>query len=38
MTEIHRQEEEGKNWWEGDERFLVASSASSMCAASAATV
>ena len=30
MTEIHRQEEEGKNWWEGDERLQRA--AEQLCA------
>src|SRR5262249_29601029 len=30
MTEIHRQEEEGKNWWEGDERLQ--SAAEQLCA------
>jgi hypothetical protein len=27
MTEIHHQEEEGKNWWEGDERLRRAAEA-----------
>src|SRR5215468_5835755 len=30
MSEIHRQEEEGKNWWEGDERLQRA--AEQLCA------
>ena len=30
MTEIHRQEEAGKNWWEGDERLQRA--AEQLCA------